>query len=48
MTGNWEIPDFTGVELAKPSAPGPHDARYLFGAFKELMDRTTSARAGAR
>ena len=27
MTDGWEIPDFTGVELAGPSAPGPHDEK---------------------
>ena len=27
MTGDWEVPDFAGVELAEPSAPGPHDEK---------------------
>ena len=27
MTGNWEVPDFADVELAEPSAPGPHDEK---------------------
>ena len=27
MTNGWEVPDFTGVELAEPSAPGPHDEK---------------------
>ncbi|HEY6789937.1 MAG TPA: methylmalonyl-CoA mutase [Trebonia sp.] len=27
MTGNWEVPDFTGVELAEPSTPDAHDEK---------------------
>jgi methylmalonyl-CoA mutase len=27
MTGGWEVPDFARVELAEPSAPGPHDEK---------------------
>ena len=40
MTGDWEVPDFTDVELAEPSAPGPHDE-------KRWHDALTAA-AGAR
>ena len=33
-------------EWAKPEAgPGPHDARYLFAEFRDLMD-ATGARSG--
>jgi carbamoylphosphate synthase small subunit len=38
------------VQYHPEAAPGPHDARYLFGAFRDLMlaDPTAAARAGAR
>jgi carbamoyl-phosphate synthase small subunit len=38
------------VQYHPEAAPGPHDARYLFGAFRDLMlaHPTASARAGAR
>jgi carbamoyl-phosphate synthase small subunit len=36
------------VQYHPEAAPGPHDARYLFGEFAELMSRSTPARAGAR
>jgi carbamoyl-phosphate synthase small subunit len=34
------------VQYHPEAAPGPHDARYLFGAFDELM-RSHPARPGA-
>jgi len=40
------------VQYHPEAAPGPHDARYLFGAFRELMlahpTRSTGAGAGTR
>jgi carbamoyl-phosphate synthase small subunit len=36
------------VQYHPEAAPGPHDARYLFGEFRELMGRATPARSGAR
>jgi carbamoyl-phosphate synthase small subunit len=36
------------VQYHPEAAPGPHDARYLFGEFSALIDRTTTARPGAR
>jgi carbamoyl-phosphate synthase small subunit len=35
------------VQYHPEAAPGPHDARYLFGEFRTLMGRTTT-RAGQR
>jgi carbamoyl-phosphate synthase small subunit len=35
------------VQYHPEAAPGPHDARYLFGEFEQLM-RQYSVRAGAR
>jgi carbamoyl-phosphate synthase small subunit len=35
------------VQYHPEAAPGPHDARYLFGEFEQLM-RQHSVRAGAR
>jgi carbamoyl-phosphate synthase small subunit len=35
------------VQYHPEAAPGPHDARYLFGEFSQLMDRS-STRAGQR
>jgi len=40
--------DAFSVQYHPEAAPGPHDARYLFGEFLELMQRTTTARSGAR
>ncbi len=40
------------VQYHPEAAPGPHDARYLFGAFRDLMlahpTRSSGARTGAR
>ena len=40
------------VQYHPEAAPGPHDARYLFGAFRELMlahpTRPAGAGAGVR
>ncbi len=35
-----DVPAFT-VQYHPEAAPGPHDARYLFGAFTRLMDGNT-------
>ncbi len=35
------------VQYHPEAAPGPHDARYLFGAFRDLMLAHPSPRAGA-
>jgi carbamoyl-phosphate synthase small subunit len=35
------------VQYHPEAAPGPHDARYLFGEFRDLM-HTRSTRAKAR
>jgi carbamoyl-phosphate synthase small subunit len=35
------------VQYHPEAAPGPHDARYLFGEFSQMMDRSSS-RAGQR
>jgi carbamoyl-phosphate synthase small subunit len=41
-----EVPAFS-VQYHPEAGPGPHDARYLFGAFRDLMDECgTGARAG--
>jgi carbamoyl-phosphate synthase small subunit len=36
------------VQYHPEAAPGPHDARYLFGEFRDLMGRAAPARAGTR
>jgi carbamoyl-phosphate synthase small subunit len=36
------------VQYHPEAAPGPHDARYLFGEFSDLMGRSTATRAGTR
>jgi carbamoyl-phosphate synthase small subunit len=36
------------VQYHPEAAPGPHDARYLFGEFSDLMGRSTTTRAGTR
>jgi carbamoyl-phosphate synthase small subunit len=36
------------VQYHPEAAPGPHDARYLFGEFNDLMGRAAPARAGTR
>jgi carbamoyl-phosphate synthase small subunit len=33
-----DVPAFA-VQYHPEAAPGPHDAGYLFGAFRELMER---------
>jgi carbamoyl-phosphate synthase small subunit len=40
-----EVPVFS-VQYHPEAGPGPHDARYLFAEFRELMD-ATGARSGA-
>jgi carbamoyl-phosphate synthase small subunit len=35
------------VQYHPESGPGPHDSRYLFGAFRDLMETFEPARAGA-
>jgi carbamoyl-phosphate synthase small subunit len=35
------------VQYHPEAAPGPHDARYLFGEFRDLM-QSRPIRAGAR
>ena len=41
-----EVPAF-GVQYHPEAGPGPHDARYLFGEFRSLME-STGARAAGR
>ncbi len=36
------------VQYHPEAAPGPHDARYLFGEFEDLMQRHKPARARTR
>ena len=36
------------VQYHPEAAPGPHDARYLFGEFRDLMGRAAPAHAGTR
>jgi carbamoyl-phosphate synthase small subunit len=36
------------VQYHPEAAPGPHDARYLFGEFSDLMGRSTATRARTR
>ena len=38
MTGDWEVPDFADVELAEPSAPGPHDEKRWRDALSAAAD----------
>jgi len=39
------LPLFT-VQYHPEASPGPHDARYLFGRFTEMMERARGGRAG--
>jgi carbamoyl-phosphate synthase small subunit len=42
-----DVPAFS-VQYHPEAGPGPHDARYLFGEFRRLMDATgATARGGA-
>jgi carbamoyl-phosphate synthase small subunit len=40
------VPAFS-VQYHPEAGPGPHDARYLFGEFAELMRRSGATGAGA-
>ena len=42
-----DVPAFS-VQYHPEAAPGPHDARYLFDEFCDLMARHSRAKAGAR
>ena len=35
------------VQYHPEAAPGPHDARYLFGAFRDLMHTQPARRSGS-
>ena len=41
-----ELPLFT-VQYHPEASPGPHDARYLFGRFTEMMERARGGRGAA-
>ncbi|HTW08102.1 MAG TPA: carbamoyl phosphate synthase small subunit, partial [Acidimicrobiales bacterium] len=41
-----QLPAFS-VQYHPEAGPGPHDARYLFGDFAELMGRCAGGRGGA-
>jgi carbamoyl-phosphate synthase small subunit len=40
-----DAPAFS-VQYHPEAGPGPHDARYLFGQFRELMEATGAGRRG--
>jgi carbamoyl-phosphate synthase small subunit len=42
-----EVPAFS-VQYHPEAAPGPHDSRYLFGAFTALMDGSSEFLSGSR
>ena len=46
MTDGWEVPDFTDVELAEPSAPGPHDEKRWHDALTAAAEDAAGQDSG--